>query len=141
MASNLSLTVPCPVTSKILKAYFCVYSPKLFDELVHSNTLSTLESSPHALCTIEWGDKGNHKHANYFFYSFHKDAYNVARARKWKKPEFLVKAVTNIANTINYMTKEGKSLPVSCLSLPVSCQSLPVSCQSLDRCCDRRAPG
>lgn len=85
-----------------------VYSPKTFSETVHRAYLDRIDSSPHALCTIEWGENKTHKHANYFYYSHHKDAYNLARSLKEKKPEVVVKACSNVANAIQYMTKEGK---------------------------------
>lgn len=70
--------------------------------------LDHCSNSPHALCTIEYGELGNHKHANYLLYTPHRDAFNLARNWKLKPPMHKVKAVSSINNVITYMTKEGK---------------------------------
>jgi len=92
----------------LLKPYLVVYSPKDWDEQIHETFLSSIESSPHVLCTLEWGPTHTHKHANYFFYHSVKDSYDLKRKYKMKKPLWDAKAVTSINNVITYMTKEGK---------------------------------
>ena len=106
--TKLLATAQCPVTKRDLKAYFAVYSPKVFDDVVHDRMKELIQSSPHILVTIEHGENGNHKHANYFWYSMHRDAFNLRRVYKLPKgPEWKVKAVTSPNNVITYMTKEG----------------------------------
>jgi len=95
------------VTKKALKPYFVVYSPKEFDVEIHRKFLDSIESSPHILCTKEWGTTGAHPHANYFFYHSARDAFNIKRIFKMKQPEWTAKSVTSINNVITYMTKEG----------------------------------
>lgn len=81
----LQRTVLCPTTQKTLKGFFVVYSPKEFDNDVHRRFISDhLDCSPHSLSTVEWGVDGNHKHANYFFYSNKRDANAFSRAYKLK---------------------------------------------------------
>lgn len=77
------------------------------------------------MCTIEWGKENSHQHANYLFYSKHKDAFNVARSHKWKKPEFAVKAVSNVANVVCYMTKEGMGVGSVIAGVGGACFPLP----------------
>ena len=110
--SSLTTSVPailrCPTTGKDLKCFFVVYSPKVFVDEDHKKMLAICESSPHAVSTIEWGSEGRHKHANYVCWLKYKDAYAVKRQFKLKEPEYKVKAVTSVANAVNYVTKEGK---------------------------------
>lgn len=87
--------------------YFAVYSPKTFCNNKHGEFLAKIDNSPHILVTREWGDGGTHEHANYLFYHPARDAFNVSRLFKTKRPEYVIKKVTSINNVINYMTKEG----------------------------------
>jgi len=80
-------------------------------------TTTLCEASPHALVTIEYGSDNTHEHANFLFYSKHRDAFNLRRFHKWKLPEYKVKAVSSINNVISYMTKEGKPSSGSVLVL------------------------
>lgn len=103
---TLKSTCLDPVTRKELNCFFVVYSPKVFDNTKAKLFLDAIQFSPHILVTDEYGDSGKHKHRNYFFYSHHRDGWNLARAHKLAKPEWVCKTVSSPNNVVTYITKE-----------------------------------
>lgn len=110
------LTINHPITGKTLKAYFCVYSPKDFDHHVHNDFIAKVCVPGHSyFVTHEWGSSGTHHHANYIYYASSRDTCDEARrllriAKIYQRPVFRVKLVNNMANAINYVTKEVSQL-------------------------------
>ena len=110
------VTVLCPVTKKQLNCFFLVYSPKEYSEEINVFIREKiLEPSPSFLLTHEFGSSGKHHHVNYIYYSSSRDATDekkrLIRANKILLPPMAkVGKVTNLANTVNYITKGNYDL-------------------------------
>lgn len=66
------------------------------------------------MVTEEWGEANTHHHANYIYYASSRDTNDEKKRllridKSWKRPLVTVKKITNMANIINYITKEEVS--------------------------------
>lgn len=101
-----------PITGKKLNAFFLVCSPKQWEPEVHRRIIDRIcEPGFSYLSTHEWGADKNHHHANYIYYSSSRDTNDESKRlfrfdKAFKKPLIKTKKVTNMANAINYITKE-----------------------------------
>lgn len=97
---------------------FLVYSPKEYSDKIEKALLE----KDHVFANREFGSDGSHKHLN-VIYKGCKDAIRGWLRRRLKgtsisKPKFVLKAVTNLANTINYVTKEVGAELIKCIYSP-----------------------
>ena len=109
-------TVLCPVTKKQLKCFYLVYSPKEYDEKINEYIRDKiLDPSPSYLLTHEFGTGGKHHHVNYVYYASSRDAVDEKKRllrvrRDFLPPLIKVRKVSNLANTVNYITKGNNDL-------------------------------
>ena len=109
--SKVPPTVQCPVTKKQLNCFYLVYSPKEYNEEINAFIREKiLDPSPSYILTHEFGSNGKHHHVNYVYYASSGSQSNEKRRllrvrRDFLPPMVKVGKVTNLANTVNYITK------------------------------------